>query len=58
MTEVVDLTLEEPAIEDIVRTLYGVGSVSQGPSTALMRKRPAGGRAAKRLSPFSRRLSP
>jgi ABC-2 type transport system ATP-binding protein len=25
MTEVVDLTLEEPAIEDIVRTLYGVG---------------------------------
>ena len=25
VTEVVDLTLEEPAIEDIVRTLYGVG---------------------------------
>jgi len=25
MTEVIDLTLEEPAIEDIVRTLYGVG---------------------------------
>ena len=25
LTEVVDLTLEEPAIEDIVRTLYGVG---------------------------------
>jgi len=23
MAEVVDLTLEEPAIEDIVRTLYG-----------------------------------
>jgi ABC-2 type transport system ATP-binding protein len=23
MTEVIDLTLEEPAIEDIVRTLYG-----------------------------------
>jgi ABC-2 type transport system ATP-binding protein len=25
LTEVIDLTLEEPAIEDIVRTLYGVG---------------------------------
>jgi ABC-2 type transport system ATP-binding protein len=25
VTEVVDLTLEEPAIEDIVRTLYGIG---------------------------------
>jgi viologen exporter family transport system ATP-binding protein len=25
LTEVVDLTLEEPAIEDIVRTLYGTG---------------------------------
>jgi hypothetical protein len=25
-TEVIDLTLEEPAIEDIVRTLYGVSS--------------------------------
>jgi ABC-2 type transport system ATP-binding protein len=25
LTEVVDLTLEEPAIEDIVRTLYGAG---------------------------------
>jgi hypothetical protein len=24
VAEVIDLTLEEPAIEDIVRTLYGV----------------------------------
>ena len=39
VTEVVDLTLEEPAIEDIVRTLYGVGELRNEKAPQSMRLR-------------------
>ena len=39
VTEVVDLTLEEPAIEDILRTLYGVGGSRNEKAPQSMRLR-------------------